>query len=221
VTLALADTGVASPTLVPELSLHLLLPDSPHWHAEDPDALGWPYWAVAWPGGQALARFVLDHPEWVRGLRVLDFGAGGAVEGLAAKRAGATQVCCADVDPRAEAAALANARLNGVELCTTSLDLVGAPRGDWDVILAGDVCFEPALAARVLEWLQTQAAQGCPVLLGDPGRVPLPAEAIEVLAEYQAPHDGDVRALTRWVTRVARVRPEGPLRPCAPRAPRS
>ncbi|GMU62731.1 MAG: hypothetical protein AMXMBFR34_44940 [Myxococcaceae bacterium] len=206
-TLRLADTRIASPSLVPELSLHLLTPDSPHFHAGDPDALGWPSWAVAWPGGQALARFLLDHPELVRGRRALDFGSGGAVVGLAAAKAGAAHVLCADVDPLAAEAGRANARVNGVVLEFTTEDLVGAPRGAWDVVLAGDVCFEPAFAARVLAWLRALAAQGCAVLLGDPRRVALADDALELLAAYDAPHDGDPRALTRWPTRVARVRP--------------
>lgn len=209
-TLRLADTRPASPTLVPEVTLHLLTPDSPHWHASDPQALGWPYWAVAWPGGQALARYVLDHPETVRGRRVLDFGSGGAVEGLAAAKAGAASVLCADIDPRAADAARANAALNGVTLDTTIDDLIGTPRGAWDVVLAGDVCFEPAFAARVLAWLRALAAEGCLVLLGDPSRVALATEALEDLAAYDAPHDGDLRALTRWTTRVARVLPAPP-----------
>lgn len=209
-TLRLAETCAASPTLVPELTLHLLTPDSPHWHASDPQALGWPYWAVAWPGGQALARYVLDHPELVRGRRVLDFGSGGAVAGLAAAKAGAASVLCADVDPLAAEAARANAVLNGVPLETTIEDLVGTARGPWDVVLAGDVCFEPAFAARVLTWLRALAAEGCLVLLGDPSRVTLPADALVDLAAYDAPHDGDVRALTRWRTRVARVLPARP-----------
>lgn len=206
-TLRLADTRAASPTLVPEVTLQLLTPDSPHWHASEPEALGWPYWAVAWPGGQALARYVLDHPETVRGRRVLDFGSGGAVEGLAAAKAGAASVLCADIDPLAAEAARANAALNVVPLDTTTDDLVGTPRGPWDVVLAGDVCFEPAFAARVIAWLRALAAEGCLVLLGDPSRVALPAEALEDLAAYEAPHDGDLRALTRWTTRVARVLP--------------
>jgi predicted nicotinamide N-methyase len=237
VTLRLAETRAASPTLVPEVTLHLLTPDSPHWHASDPEALGWPYWAVAWPGGQALARYVLDHPDLVRGRRVLDFGSGGAVEGLAAAKAGAASVLCADVDPLAAEAARANAVLNGVRLAahharagappasraaqdaaasfapalaTTTEDLVGAPRGAWDVVLAGDVCFEPAFAARVIAWLRALAGQGCLVLLGDPSRVALPADALLDLAAYDAPHDGDLRALTRWTTRVARVLPARP-----------
>jgi predicted nicotinamide N-methyase len=210
VTLRLSDTRPAAPSLVPELTLHLLAPDSPHWHAGDPDALGWPYWAVAWPGGQALARYVLDHPGVVRGRRVLDFGAGGAVEGVAAAKAGAARVLCADVDARAAEAARANAALNGVALDTTTDDLVGAPRGPWDVVLAGDVCFEPDFAARALGWLRGLAAQGCEVLLGDPSRVALPETALEDLVRYEAPHDGDLRALTRWPTRVARVLPASP-----------
>jgi predicted nicotinamide N-methyase len=206
VTLRLADTCVASPSLVPELKLHLLTPESPFFGAADPEALGWPYWAVAWPGGQALARFLLEHPAFVRGRRVLDFGAGSAVAGVAAAKAGAASVLCADIDGRAAEAAHANARLNGVVLETTTAELLGAPRGPWDVVLAGDVCFEPAFAARVLAWLQALAAAGCVVLLGDPRRVPLPDGVLDVLACWDAPHDGDPRALTRWPTVVARVR---------------
>ncbi|MEW5739254.1 MAG: 50S ribosomal protein L11 methyltransferase [Myxococcota bacterium] len=240
-TLRLADTRVASPSLVPELKLHLLTSESPHFHAADPDALGWPYWAVAWPGGQALARFLLDEPHHVRGKRVLDFGSGGGVVGLAAAKAGAAHVLCADVDPRAAEAAHANATLNGgvvsatawtsafargdessrdpcspcvpglascaTVLETTTADLIGAPRGSWDVVVAGDVCFEPAFAARVLAWLRALAAEGCDVLLGDPRRVTLPEDGLEVLASFEAPHDGDPRALTRWPTLVARVHP--------------
>jgi predicted nicotinamide N-methyase len=210
VTLRLDETCAASPTLVPELRLHLLTPDSPHWHASDPQALGWPYWAVAWPGGQALARHVLDHPDLVRGRRVLDFGSGGAVAGLAAAKAGAASVLCADVDPLAAEAARANAVLNGLPLETTIEDLVGTARGPWDVVLAGDVCFEPAFAERVIAWLCALAGEGCLVLLGDPSRVTLPADALLDLAAYDAPHDGDLRALTRWRTRVARVLPARP-----------
>lgn len=210
-TLRLGDTRVASPTLTPELRLHLLTPDCPAWRATEPEVLGWPYWAVAWPGGQALARYLLDAPQVVRGRRVLDFGAGGAVEGLAAMKAGAASVVCADIDARAGEAALANAALNGVRLTCRHDDVLGTPRGDFEVVLAGDVCFEPALALRVITWLRALAAEGALVLLGDVGRVPLPREALEVLATYLAPHDGDVRGGMPWETTVARVRPAGRL----------
>lgn len=188
------------PWLCPELELWLLSPDSDDWHAVDPVALGMPYWAFAWPGGQALARYLLDHPEAVRGRRVLDFGSGGALEGIAAARAGA-QVLCADVDPVANEWAQRNAALNGVTLETTADDLIGRPL-DAEVVLVGDALYAPELAARVRPWL---AQSGAEVLVGDPSRVEGALEGLALLARYDAPFDGDPRGLTLWPTSVCRL----------------
>jgi predicted nicotinamide N-methyase len=192
-----------APWLVPELRLWLLPPDSPLWHASSPEAHGWPYWAFAWPGGQALARYLLDHPATARGRRVLAFGAGGGVEAVAAMRAGALQALCADLDPTACEVAQDNAALAGVALATTTLDLVGSSP-EAELMLVGDACYEPALAARVGPWLRAQAARGLEVLVGDPGRVPLALPG-EVLATYPAPFDGDPRGGQLWPTTVTRV----------------
>lgn len=194
-----------APALVPELPLWLLPPDAPAWLATDPDALGWPYWAFAWPGGQALARTLFERPAFVAGRRVLDFGSGCAVEGLAAARLGAVDVLCADLDPVAAWAAEQNAASLGLSVRTTTENLLGAP-GEWEVILAGDVCFSLELAAAVLAWLRAEAARGVLVLLGDPGRVPFDRTGLELVDTWQAPHDGDPRGGTLWATEVLRVR---------------
>lgn len=199
----LAALAPLSPPLTPELTLWLLPSSSPLWHATSPEALGWPFWAFAWPGGQALARVLLDQPHRIRGRRVLAFGAGGGVEALAACRAGAASVRCADVDPLACQVALANARLAGARLDTTTLDLVGTAV-DAEVLLVGDACHEPALAARVVPWLLAQAARGVEVLVGDPGRAGV-AFPGEILAVHQAPFDGDPGGSTPWPTTVTRL----------------
>lgn len=195
-----------APFLCPELRLRLLPPSAPSWHATDPAALDMPYWAFAWPGGQALARFLLDHPEWVRGRRVLDLGSGCAIEGIAAARGGAARVLCADIDPHAARAALDNAALNGVTLDVTTDDLLFEPIEQApELILLGDTCYAPALAARVLPWLHAHRARGAEVLIGDPLRVPGALDAAERLATFDASFDGDPRGLTRWPTHVLRL----------------
>jgi predicted nicotinamide N-methyase len=136
---------------------------------------------------------------------VVAFGAGGGVEALAAGLAGAAHVLCADLDPVACEVAVANGALNGLALATTTRDLVATPL-DADLLLVGDACYEPGLAARVVPWLHEQAARGVEVLVGDPGRVPL-GPLGEVLAEHLAPFDGDPRGGTLWRTTVTRVGP--------------
>ncbi len=188
------------PWLCPELELWLVDPESALHRETEPEALGMPYWAFAWPGGQVLARYVLDHPELVRGKRVVDFGSGCAIEGIAAARCGAREVLCADIDARASRAALRNAALNRVTLACTTEDLIGHAL-EADVILAGDVCYSPELAARVTSWLKAQRAD---VLIGDPLRVE-GLGALERVATFDASFDGDPRGLTRWKTHVLRL----------------
>lgn len=188
------------PWLCPELELWLLDPESPLHRESDPEALGMPYWAFAWPGGQVLARYVLDHPELVRGKRVLDFGSGCALEGLAAAKCGAREVVCADIDPLATPAALRNAALNGVTVTCTTDDLIDRVV-EADVILAGDVCYSPELAERVPAWLRRQRAE---VLIGDPLRVER-LGALARVATFDASFDGDPRGLTLWKTHVLRL----------------
>jgi predicted nicotinamide N-methyase len=193
--------------LVPELKLHLLEPDSAAWRWSDPDALGWPYWAFAWPGGQALARAVLDRPALVRGRRVVSFGCGGGIEAIAAAKAGASHVLASDLDPLAVELAHHNAALNGVSLTTTMADLIGAQLA-CEVLLLGDACYDDALADRLVPWLTRLRDDGVVVLLGDPSRVELRARAtFEVVSTVLAPFDGDPRGdAARWATEVLRLR---------------
>lgn len=191
----LEHTVVAGSILVPELRLHLITEDCALWLGPEQMAvdagLADPFWAFCWPGGQALARHVLDHPELVRGRRVLDFGSGSAVEGLAALRSGALSVLAADLDPMAGVAARLNAKLNGLpEPDVTTDDLVGT-EVDFDLVLAGDVFYDPELAARGLSWLKTLAARGIEVLVGDPSRGFLDVSELELVATYRAGADGD------------------------------
>jgi predicted nicotinamide N-methyase len=134
-----------------------------------------PYWAFCWGAGQALARYLLDNPELVRGQRVVDFGAGSGVAGIAALLAGASQVTAVDIDPMALRMAECNAEENGVELEVST----SVPE-HWDVLLASDVLYETGNE----HWLQTAAATGREVLLSDPLRHGTPRAGLTVIAEY-------------------------------------
>lgn len=190
----LRHTVVASPYLCPEIRLRLITPACTLWRATEREAadagLVEPYWAFPWAGGQALARHVLDAPELVRDKTVLDFGAGGAVEGIAAAMAGA-RVTVADIDPMAVSAALLNAELNRVELASTTENVLGRIDPGWDVVLAGDVFYGGDLSAEVMKWLLSVAAQGALVLLGDADRGFLDVSRLEARARFDAPADND------------------------------
>ncbi len=179
-----ANASLMAPPLVPEIALYLATEVVPLWRKteEELEQMGVPppYWAFAWAGGQALARYILDHPEIVAGKRVLDFGAGSGLVGLAAARAGAASVRCADIDAFAVAAIQANADANGFALATTSEDVIGGPV-PYDVILVGDMCYERPLAERLMAWLIAAPAE---ILLGDPGRSYFPKSGLTQLASY-------------------------------------
>jgi predicted nicotinamide N-methyase len=191
----LAETVVASPPLVPEIRLHLASEVVPLWQATEANltesGLPPPYWAFAWPGGQALARHLLDHPDLVAGLRVLDFAAGSGLAAIAAAKAGAASVAAAEIDRFAIAAIGLNANLNGVDLEMIEADIIGQSSG-WDVVLAGDVCYERPMAERVGQWLSQLAAGGTRVLMGDPGRNYLPTAGLREVARYQVPTSLDL-----------------------------
>ena len=143
-----------------------------------------PFWAFAWAGGQALARYVLDHPEIVRGKKVLDFASGSGLVGIAAAMAGACNVEANDIDDFALAAMALNAAENGVAVTPCGGDIVGT-LGEWDVVLAGDISYERDTAARVTDWLEGLAHSGVTVLVGDPGRSYLARDRLVELATYQ------------------------------------
>jgi predicted nicotinamide N-methyase len=207
--LVLDNTVLACPPLCPELRLHLVTADCSWWRCspEDLEVLGVdePFWAFAWAGGQALARHLLDHPDLVAGRRVLDFGAGCGLAGLAAARAGAGQVVAVDIDPVCEAACRLNAEANGLALETMTRDLVGQPV-DADLVLAGDMTYDADLTRRVVAWFRELTLAGTTVLVGDPGRGFLPEGGLVELGCYDAPADNDADG--RWLreTRVYRVR---------------
>ena len=143
-----------------------------------------PFWAFAWPGGLALVRYLLEHPDEVEGRRVLDVAAGSGVCGIVAARLGAASVDAVDIDPFAEAAIALNARANDVRIAIVNSDPTLQPPEGHAVILAGDICYEEGMATRLLDWLEEAAASGTRVLLGDPGRAYLPA-GLEPLATYE------------------------------------
>ncbi|MGI5216055.1 class I SAM-dependent methyltransferase [Plantactinospora sp. CA-290183] len=146
-----------------------------------------PFWAFAWAGGQALARYVLDHPETVAGRRVLDLASGSGLVAVAAARAGATAVRAVDVDPMALAAVAVNAEANGVTVDGTLGDVLDGDAGDAQVVLAGDVFYSQAMANRMLRFLLRATRAGARVLVGDPERAYLPRERFRRLAGYNIP----------------------------------
>lgn len=201
------QTRIARPALVPEIRLYLADEMTPIWLATqgELDDLGVPppFWAFCWPGGHALTRFILDHPEWVRGKRVLDFAAGSGITAIAAARAGAATVTAAEIDAHAIAAIALNAELNGATVQIEPGNIVGSYQLAVDVVLAGDICYEQPMADRVTAWLAGLARDGVTVLMGDPGRSYLPQSGLKELARYVVPtstdlEDSDRRETTIW-----------------------
>jgi predicted nicotinamide N-methyase len=205
-----AQTAVGAPPLVPEIRLHLASAVTPLWRATESTLASSdvppPYWAFAWPGGQALARYLLDNPTSVRGRSVLDFAAGSGLAGIAAVLAGAASVTAADIDPFAGAATALNAAVNGVAIDIVGTDPIDWPSA-WDVVLAGDVCYEQPMAGRATAWLRRLAATGTDVLLGDPGRSYRPADGLVELARYRVPTSLDLETRTECETVVWRLLP--------------
>lgn len=194
----------------PEISLHVAEEATELWQKTEDElatiGLPPPFWAFAWAGGQALARYLLDAPEIVAGKRVLDFASGSGLVAIAAARSGAMAVEACDIDAFAAEAIAINAAANGVAVTVSLSDLVGSDAG-WDVICAGDVCYERAMAESVIAWLAELAARGATVLIGDPGRSYLPRERLEVLASYAVPvtrslEDAEIKQSSVWRLRL-------------------
>jgi len=203
-------TAPQLPPLVPEISLHLATEIVPLWHKTE-EELGRegvppPYWAFAWAGGQALARYVLDHDHQLQGATVLDFGSGSGLVAIAAAKAGAAHVLAADIDAFAAAAIALNAADNGVQVEITTDDVIGQA-GAWSVILIGDMCYERPLAERLTAWLQDRARAGATVLMGDPGRTYFPKSGVEKLATYQVPTTRELEDREIRETSVYRLSP--------------
>lgn len=203
------NTQVGTPPLVPEIRLHLATELTPLWYAtEEALAKGHmppPFWAFAWAGGQGMARYILDHPEEVRGRRVLDFGAGSGLAAIAAARAGATQVLAADIDPFSQVATQMNAALNGVVV--TKLGAVEMDRAfeGVDLILACDVCYEQIMSHRLMKWLWRCLESGVEALLADPGRAYVPQEGLQELAGYEVAVPRELETHDTRHVRVSRL----------------
>lgn len=201
-----ANTQLLSPPHTPEIRLHLATELVPIWQKTEEElaAIGVPppFWAFAWAGGQALARYLLDHGDSVRGRRVLDFASGSGLSAIAAAKAGAAEVLATEIDPFAIAAIALNAAANGVAVASTLEDVIGRDDG-WDTVLAGDVCYEREMSARVFAWLRQLAARGALVLMGDPGRNYLPSSNLVEIAVYDVQttrelEDREVRRTKVW-----------------------
>jgi len=192
------------------IRLHLADEALPLWHAvqgelRDSDA-PLPFWAFAWGGGLALATYLREQPEAVRGRRVLDLGSGSGLVAIAAGLAGAAAVTGSDIDPFAEAAIALNARANGVRVDVVGRDLLEEDPPDVDVILAGDTWYEQPLALRVLPWLKRAQQNGIDVFVGDPGRRYLPSAELSELASYEVRTTTELEDLAFKRARVYRLR---------------
>ncbi|MEE2525322.1 50S ribosomal protein L11 methyltransferase [Hyphobacterium sp. HN65] len=203
-------TRVLSPPLVPEMNLHLAEESIGLW-SQTEEALGEaglppPFWAFAWAGGQALARYALDNPDQFSRRSVLDFAAGGGIAGIGAAMAGASQVEAAEIDDFAVAAIDLNAALNGASVTAANHDIIGEDRG-WDIVLAADVFYEDRLSRRIESWLRGLHDRGALVLIGDPERHFLPKATLDCLAEYTVPvtrdlEDREIRNAKVWTFRA-------------------
>jgi len=204
-----ANTLPGTTPLVPEITLNLASEITPIWQATE----DWlkerniepPFWAFAWPGGQATARHILDHPETVAGKRVLDFAAGCGIAAIAAAMAGAANVDAAEIDPLAIAAIHANAAANHVTIHADTADVVGAACR-WDIILCGDVCYEAPMTGHIMPWLRAMASTA-EVWIADPGRAYLPAQGLTPFATYPVPTSLELEDRTERRVRLFHLAP--------------
>jgi predicted nicotinamide N-methyase len=204
-----ANTRLLPVPLVPEVRLHLAEESLAIWRQTE-EELGRmnvppPWWAFAWAGGQAVARYVLDTPALAAGRSVLDLGAGSGLAGIAALKAGAARVVAADTDPFAAAAMALNAEANAVTLEAIADDLLAAPPDRFDLVLVGDLFYERPLAERVLAFIEAARSQAAAVLVGDPRRSYFPKERFEPVAEYAVPVTRDLEDVEIKRTAVWRL----------------
>jgi predicted nicotinamide N-methyase len=201
------QTALDRMSFVPEITLHLASAITPIWQATE----AWlaernmapPFWAFAWPGGQALARYVLDNPVSVAGCRVLDFAAGCGIAGIACALARAHSVEAAEIDRLARVAIAMNAIANGVSVALPAADIVGADCR-WDVILCGDVCYEAPMTAHILPWLCRMAREAA-VWIADPGRAYLPQHGLTAFASYRVPATLELEDRTERIVTLYRL----------------
>jgi predicted nicotinamide N-methyase len=207
ITVVAATTLLPTP-FVPEVSLYCAENAYDVWSLTDDgdESAPMPFWSFPWAGGQALARYILDHPDIVTGRRVLDLAAGSGLVAIAAALAGAADVTANDIDPYAAAAQEMNAKANGVKITTLMADLLDTET-DADVVLAGDVCYERDLSDRMFAFLMRAQSRGAHVLLGDPGRNYLPRVRLAEVASHDVPttlvlEDQQTKRTTIWTLRA-------------------
>jgi predicted nicotinamide N-methyase len=195
--------------LVPRIRLYLADEPVDLWESIEAtsgqDGIDPPFWAFAWAGGQALARYLLDHPEAVQGRRVIDIASGSGLVAIAAAMAGASDVTGYDIDPLAIAAIELNAAVNGVEIRADSADILDQD-ADADLILVADAFYERRLAERVTQFAKRAHANGVDVLIGDLGRTYLPRASLQPLAAYDVSglrtvEDRNTKRTTIWTPR--------------------
>ena len=209
-TLIRANTTLTTACHVPEIKLHLATEITPIWQATE----AWlaqhnvdpPFWAFAWPGGQALARHILDNRDLAAGKRVLDFAAGGGIAAIAAAQAGAAVAEAADVDALALAAVGLNAAANDVRIVRSG-DVVGTA-SRWDLILCGDICYEAPMTGHIMPWLRSMA-RSAEVWIADPGRAYLPHTGLRPLARYHIQTTLELEDHTSREVVIYRVLPDG------------
>ena len=203
----LANTKLLPVPLVPEIALYLAEESLPIWQKTEEELqasnIPPPYWAFAWAGGQALARYILDHAALVAGCRVLDLGSGSGLAAIAAAKGRAAAVTAAEIDAFAIAAIALNAEANGVNVTTTAFDLLAEAEVAAEVLLVGDLFYERALAERTLAYCERARAQHAQVLVGDPQRSYFPRHRFEPLAEYAVPvtrelEDAEIKRTAVW-----------------------
>jgi predicted nicotinamide N-methyase len=207
------NTVATQAPLVSEITLHLASEVTPLWHATEAvleqNGLPPPYWAFAWPGGQTFARILLDRPELARGRKVLDFASGCGIAAIAAAKSGAARIVASEIDAFAVAALGLNAALNGVAFDIFEGDVLADPPAGWDLILAGDVCYEKPMAERTLAWLDLAVAQGTEVLIADPGRAYLPKSGLTEIARHDVPTPLDLENRKIMTTVIYRYTSSG------------
>jgi predicted nicotinamide N-methyase len=191
----LAKSMLRPVPLVPEIRLHLADDAISLWETIERErgepGQPPPFWAFAWPGGQALARYIIDRPGLVAGRTVIDLGSGSGLAAIAAALAGATAVIASELDPLAATAIALNALANNAQVTVTGDVLEGAGE-DADVVLAADIWYEKHLADRALGLLRRAHARGAQILVGDIGRTFLPRALLDELAAYNVSVNADL-----------------------------
>jgi predicted nicotinamide N-methyase len=203
----LANTKLLPVPLVPEIKLYLAEESLPIWQKTEEELearnIPPPYWAFAWAGGMALARYILDHTSLVAGRHVLDLGSGSGLAAIAAAKARAAAVQAAEIDAFAITAITLNAEANGVSVMTIERDLLADAQASAEVLLIGDLFYERGLAERTLAYCEQARAHQALVLVGDPQRSYFPRDRFEPLAEYAVPvtrelEDAEIKRTAVW-----------------------